>query len=86
MTENAIINAERIGETPFVILENENNEFLISLGNQIVSEEKFKSASDAEYYVNSMPWQLIFNSIIYLINYIDDVKETIKKEGENDDK
>lgn len=65
-------------ESPFTFLQNEDDKYLISLGNQVVSEKEFDSLEEAENYTTTRSWELIFNSIIYLFNYLSDFKENIE--------
>lgn len=56
-------------ECPFTLLETDDKKYLISLGNQIVSELNFDTLEDAESYIDKKPWELILNSTMYLIQF-----------------
>lgn len=74
--KNHIVNTHKKSDSPFTILENENKQFLISLGNQIVSEITFDTLDQAESYIYEKPWELILNSIMYLIQYNENYNKT----------
>lgn len=74
--EKAIIKAHKKSDSPFTILENEEGKFLISLGNQVVSEITFDTLDQAESYIYEKPWELILNSIMYLIQYNENYNKT----------
>lgn len=70
----------RTAESPYTVLQTEDDKYLISLGNQVVSEEEFNNLNDAEFYIESKPWDLIFNSIVYLFDYLDEVKKNVNND------
>ena len=41
------------------------NEFVITLGNQLASERKFRTRRDAYKFIKSKPWELIFALAIF---------------------
>lgn len=47
---------------------NHNGEFLIAIGNQVVSRKKFKSLQEAEDYIDSKPWDIILNATALMFN------------------
>lgn len=48
-------------EDVFLIVKNANH-YLIALTNQIVSKQQFASVEEAKAYIQSKPWELIFNA------------------------
>lgn len=47
-----------------------NGEFLIALGNQIVSKQKCESLEKAQSFINSKPWELILNATAVMMTKI----------------
>lgn len=74
--KNNINKTHKKSDSPFTILETDDNKFLISLGNQIVSEMSFDKLEQAESYIYEKPWELILNSIMYLIQYNENYNKT----------
>lgn len=82
--KNNINKTHKKSDSPFTILETDDNKFLISLGNQIVSEITFDTLEQAEAYIYEKPWELILNSAMYLIHYnIQIIQNSIEKQQEN---
>lgn len=42
------------------------DKFKIVLGNAIISQREFKDIKDAEKYIKSKPYELIFNGAVYI--------------------
>lgn len=47
---------------------NHDGEFLIAIGNQVVSRKKFQSLQEAEQYIDSKPWDIILNATALMFN------------------
>lgn len=74
--KNNINKTHKKNECPFTILETDDEKFLISLGNQIVSELTFDTLEEAEKYIDEKPWELILNSTMYLIQFNENNSKT----------
>lgn len=44
----------------------EQNEFVVTLGDQLASDRKFKTRREAYRFINSRPWELIFALAIFV--------------------
>lgn len=75
MKELNIVATHATENSPFTVLQRDDEKYLLSLGNQIVSELEFDSVDNAKEYVNEKSWELIMNSVVYLINYICKLQE-----------
>lgn len=55
-------------EKLFSIAENtEKKEFYVTIGNNVISNEIFKTKKDAETYIAGKPWELILNAAIFCV-------------------
>ena len=61
----------------FTIVLNESA-YIITIGNNVVSREKFKTLTKAKQYINSKPYELLINTAC-LIAY-----QTIKEQNKNE--
>lgn len=50
---------KQVGENPFSIGTNENNETVIRLGGQLASKKTFDNVEEAKKYIESKPWDLL---------------------------
>lgn len=57
-----------VENTPFVIVRYKDA-YRIAVGNQIVSDNEFKTIGEAEEYVKGKPWELIFALIMVIKNF-----------------
>lgn len=48
-------------------LDCEEKEFIVTIGNHLATEEKFKTAKDAQKYINGKNWDLIMSMIFACI-------------------
>lgn len=55
------------------------NEFMITIGNHLATEEKFKSRKAAEMRINKTDWNLVA-SMIFAIKEADEFEKSIKKQ------
>lgn len=55
------------------------NEFMITIGNHLATEEKFKSRKAAEMRINKTDWNLVA-SLVYAIKEADEFEKSIKKQ------
>lgn len=55
----------------FTVVEHNGN-FLIALGNQIVSKQKCSSLDEAQNFINSKPWELILNATAVMMAKINE--------------
>lgn len=58
------------------------NEFMITIGNHLATEEKFKSRRAAEMRINKTDWNLVA-SMIFAIKEADELEKSIKKQEDN---
>lgn len=54
----------------------ENNEFIITIGKHLATEKRFKTKRTAQLYINRPNW----DTITALINEIIEINEELKKE------
>lgn len=57
----------------------DENEFMITIGNHLATEEKFKSRKAAEMRINKTDWNLVA-SMIFAIKEADEFEKSIKKQ------
>lgn len=77
-TENVKIN-EVTEKDHFLIIDREG-EFMIALGNKIVSREKFETREKAEVYIDSKPWELIFNATAVMFENLQTYRQQLQNE------
>lgn len=53
------------------------NEFMITIGNHLATEEKFKSRKAAEMRINKTDWNLVA-AMVYALKEADEFEKTIK--------
>ena len=58
----------------------EGNEYMITIGNHLATEEKFKSIKDAERRINKTDWNLVA-ALIYSLKEADEYEKNFKQEG-----
>lgn len=46
---------------------NHNGIFMIAVGNQVVSKERFATREEALHYIDCKPWSLILNTVAVMI-------------------
>ena len=59
----------------------DENEFMITIGNHLATEEKFKSRKAAEIRINKTDWNLVA-AMVYALKEADEFEKSIKKTGE----
>lgn len=57
------------------------NEFMITIGNHLATEEKFKSRKAAEMRINKTDWNLVA-ALFYALKEADKFEESIKNQEE----
>lgn len=57
----------------------DENEFMITIGNHLATEEKFKSRKAAEMRINKTDWNLVA-AMIYAIKEADEFEKSIKNQ------
>ena len=62
-TENKVKVTEQIENTPFTIVENDENKLLICFGKLVISERTFDSSDEAKEYLNTNMWNVVINMI-----------------------
>ena len=68
-------------DTPFQALLEEGKDWQIILGDQIVSQTKFKTQEKVKKYIDTKPWELIIIAVATFIEILDKEKkekETLK--------
>lgn len=65
----------------FIIRPTDTNEteFMITIGNHLATEEKFKSRKAAEMRINKTDWNLVA-AMIYALKEADEFEKSIKKQ------
>jgi hypothetical protein len=57
----------------------EENEFIITIGNHLATEEKFKSRKAAEIRINKTDWNLVA-AMVYALKEADEFEKKIKNQ------
>lgn len=57
------------------------NEFMITIGNHLATEEKFKSRKAAEMRINKTDWNLVA-AMVYALKEADEFEKSIKNKEE----
>jgi hypothetical protein len=57
----------------------DENEFMITIGNHLATEEKFKSRKAAEMRINKTDWNLVA-ALVYALKEADEFEKSIKKQ------
>lgn len=55
------------------------NEFMITIGNHLATEEKFKSRKAAEMRINKTDWNLVA-AMVYALKKADEFEKSIKNQ------
>lgn len=55
------INSQKVHQYGLFNIVDHDGEFLVAVGNQIVSRVKCNSLMQAQSYIDSKPWEVIFN-------------------------
>lgn len=55
------------------------NEFIITIGNHLATEEKFKSRKAAEMRINKTDWNLVA-AMVYALKEADEFEKSIKSQ------
>ena len=85
---NSIFNRIECKNTPFSVFESKGEErtfCVIALGNSRVSENIFDNVEEALQYIETKPWELILNTMVVLMEKLNNV-EQLKKVIEDEDK
>lgn len=59
----------------------EETEFMITIGNHLATEEKFKSRKAAQMAINKTDWNLV-SALIYALKEADDYETSMKNKEE----
>lgn len=59
----------------------EETEFMITIGNHLATEEKFKSRKAAQMAINKTDWNLV-SALIYALKEADEYEKSLKNEEE----
>lgn len=77
LVERKMVNV-KVNETDehelFTIV-NHEGEYLVALGNQVVSKEKFDSFEAAAHYIDKKPWELILNATAVMWEKLESFKK-----------
>lgn len=65
-TEIIESNQVEMYEDIFTVI-NHNGVFMIAVGNQVVSKERFATREEALHYIDCKPWALILNTVAVMI-------------------
>ena len=57
------------------------NEFMITIGNHLATEEKFKSRKAAEMRINKTDWNLVA-AMVYALKEADEFEKSIKNQAD----
>lgn len=57
----------------------DENEFMITIGNHLATEEKFKSRKAAEMRINKTDWNLVA-AMVYALKEADEIEKSIKNQ------
>lgn len=57
----------------------DENEFMITIGNHLATEEKFKSRKAAEMRINKTDWNLV-SAMFYALKEADEFEKSIKNQ------
>lgn len=57
----------------------DENEFMITIGNHLATEEKFTSRKAAEMRINKTDWNLVA-AMVYALKEADEFEKSIKKQ------
>ena len=57
----------------------DETEFMITIGNHLATEEKFKSRKAAEMRINKTDWNLVA-AMVYALKEADEFEKSIKKQ------
>lgn len=67
-----VVESTKTEQKEIFVIVNHNGEFMIALGNNVVSKEKFDSREKAIAYIDSKPWELILNSTAVMMAIINE--------------
>lgn len=67
----------------FSLVTNKDGKIIIVAGNFQVVEETFENFEEAELYISSKPYKLIFNTFQIIQDYAKQAKQNIKKTKKN---
>lgn len=63
-------------------LNEENNDFVITLGDHLASPKHYTSYEEADNVIKSTDWSIVASIAVCLINYYKDLKQSEKQEEE----
>ena len=75
--KSTLIKYEEVKGTPFTLIE-EENEVLITIGNQVCDPNVFKNKTEAKKYINKKSWLLIATTAMILAEKI--LEQKLNKE------
>ncbi len=67
--KNKIVSFESVEDTPFNVVTNEKNEYVITINNRQATTKKFKTTEEAKEYIYQTDWYLINALICETIEY-----------------
>lgn len=67
----------------FSLVTNKNGKIIIVAGNYQVVDEEFDTFEEAELYISSKPYKLIFNTFQIIQDYAKKAKQNTKKTEKN---
>lgn len=73
--KKSIIESTEVSQKEMFTIINHNGEFMIALGNQLVSKNVFDCREKTEHYIDQKPWELIFNSMAVLVEKLEILKK-----------
>lgn len=66
---------KEVKNSPFTLVKKENNEVLITCGNQIMCPDKFTTFKEAEEHINEKPWSLICTMMLFIISKTQEINK-----------
>lgn len=75
LTEKKAFTIDKIKDTPFSIIEKDNECFIVC--GKIKAEKKFKNYEEAKKYIKTKPWELIALLTEVMYNYMYKEKKNI---------
>lgn len=70
---------------PFIIVKNKKEKFIICVGAAQVCEKQFDTVEQTERYIGTKPYELIFNTMFYILDLKKNEKE-VKETAESSEK
>lgn len=67
--EMKIIEVEKV-EPIFNVIKTEKEKYVVTIGNVVMCEKEFETATEAKKYINKKPWELIIRTCAYFTNFL----------------